>query len=73
MEYSVDGSAAWTTCTKSGLSISEVAAAAFLADGRAPKDVKIALRIAATEKKLSSLPREITIKAQDAVHTNVTF
>lgn len=73
MEYSVDGSAAWTTCTKSGLSISEVAAAAFLADGRAPKDVKIALRMAATEKKLSSLPREITIKAQEAVPTNVTF
>ncbi|MDE7299933.1 MAG: hypothetical protein K2N94_14125 [Lachnospiraceae bacterium] len=69
MEYQLDGTGEWKACTKNGLKLDEIAAAALSKE--AAKDVTIAVRVAATEKKLASAARQIFVKAREAAPGNV--
>lgn len=75
LEYrsSAAESAGWTAAAEKKISIDSIAGEAFITDGKAGKDVTLFFRTAATERKLASLEKEITIKAQEAAPVNVTF
>lgn len=73
MEYQLNGAGEWKACTKDGLKLSELAAAAFSKNGSTGKDVTVSIRTAATEKKLASAVQHITVKAQETVPGNVDF
>lgn len=72
-EYRKSTESSWTKMSSKTLKITETAEAAFYKNGAAGRDVVLFFRTAATEKKLYSKEKEITVKAQEAAPTNVAF